>query len=682
MEDTKKAVTEGKLEELERQVQSLLRTSEEKEFTDYLENLSQRIIQQKYQADLLQEELNRRHQMYLTGQRLAEQTEQTVELAAEKPEPAQNPEQFQTAYVPTKKNRTESAVGAVILSIVGGAFILTAFVMLGVNYMNSFVEGMCLYGACAAVILVSEMLVYRRSKSLGSTLTAIGICGLYLSTIINYLALHNLSVGAALAITAGSMLFVIVLSRKRDSAVYRALGMIACYLCLLLLQKELTSVEYLAAAGIIFAGNLICAVLPVKKYFARVNGIHILANTFFTMGFLIKASGSADLENASLLFLLSSYVVLQLLTVLHCRREKKLSGGILSVYHISAVLYLLLFTAVLSGHSYASAVAGGILGSIAVIAFAAFLGMRPFPEKWSIYFQAVLLLITVARAIDMRTCILVLVGMLVMGKLLLMRRKLPLLKVTDLVLTISVCIMAVVYRYVPGNTKDLLCTFVLFAGVLFSIFFISFWQAAYKTILTYTLAFVLLPAVPFAFRLPVFTGVLFGGMLLFGNVRKWNEKNTPIYNWLMLSGQIICFLMLSGHIYRNELMTYLCMLVFGTATIEIVFQEKYRMNLKGKHFLTAVFFTYMALIVRLKMPVINSALLIAAAIVCIGIGFAEKKKGIRSYGLALFLAACGKIAFYDFQSVAILQKTILFFAVGSIALVAAGVYIVLEKKTR
>lgn len=45
----------------------------------------------------------------------------------------------------------------------------------------------------------------------------------------------------------------------------------------------------------------------------------------------------------------------------------------------------------------------------------------------------------------------------------------------------------------------------------------------------------------------------------------------------------------------------------------------------------------------------------------------------------LSLCTCGKIALYDYWGAPVLQKTILFFAVGVIALAIAGIYIVLEK---
>ena len=45
------------------------------------------------------------------------------------------------------------------------------------------------------------------------------------------------------------------------------------------------------------------------------------------------------------------------------------------------------------------------------------------------------------------------------------------------------------------------------------------------------------------------------------------------------------------------------------------------------------------------------------------------------------MCTCGKIALYDYWGAPVLQKTVLFFAVGVIALAIAGIYIVLEKNT-
>ena len=58
----------------------------------------------------------------------------------------------------------------------------------------------------------------------------------------------------------------------------------------------------------------------------------------------------------------------------------------------------------------------------------------------------------------------------------------------------------------------------------------------------------------------------------------------------------------------------------------------------------------------------------------------EKKKSVRIYGLVLSLLVCGKIVLYDFMGAPTLQRTILLFSVGVMALVISGIYIILEKK--
>ena len=88
----------------------------------------------------------------------------------------------------------------------------------------------------------------------------------------------------------------------------------------------------------------------------------------------------------------------------------------------------------------------------------------------------------------------------------------------------------------------------------------------------------------------------------------------------------------------------------------------------------------MAFIVKTQLPVINSILMMLVALISVAAGFVEKKKNIRIYGLVLSILVCGKIVLYDFMSVPTLQKMLLFFAVGVIALLIAGIYIVLEKK--
>ena len=223
-------------------------------------------------------------------------------------------------------------------------------------------------------------------------------------------------------------------------------------------------------------------------------------------------------------------------------------------------------------------------------------------------------------------------------------------------------------------------SYVLLAGVIISVCFISQWQTYFEIILTYTLGFYAVFHLENILKLPVFVGLLFVGILLFNNVPRFRAGSIVVYNGVALAGQVICFLLLMNPVYRDAYITYLCMLVFGLGTIVLTFQDKYHMNFRGKHLIMAIFLTYMALVVRTSLPVMNSILLMLIALVCVGTGFYAKEKGVRIYGLVLSLLVCGKIVLYDYRGAATLQKMILFLTVGIIALIIAGIYIVLEKK--
>ena len=66
---------EGKFETLSVQTEELLQQSEEKNFTEYLIKFKARLVNQKYQLDLLQDELDRSHQLYLKRMEMQQQTE-------------------------------------------------------------------------------------------------------------------------------------------------------------------------------------------------------------------------------------------------------------------------------------------------------------------------------------------------------------------------------------------------------------------------------------------------------------------------------------------------------------------------------------------------------------------------------------------------------------------------------
>ena len=660
----------GKLEQIEEQVHFLLTQSKDPAFTEYLQKLSQRVIQQKYQADLLQDELERSYQMYQTRQERVQAQEQMQMPEEEPAEPAGYTQAViwnAAAPVLPKKRNTEFEVGAVLLSIVGGAFILTAFVMLGMNYMNGFVRGMSLYAISAVLLAVSEIFIYRRWQSLGSALSAVGIGGLYLSTVVNYLALHNFPGWVAMLAIGLILLFVVLLSRKRNSALYRILGLIAGYLCFIPVNKGIQDVEFLAVVGMIFAVNVIAALLPTQKYRGAVNILHMVANVVFAQVFLWRAEWCGITSINRMVFLLTSLAVMQLLFLLQVRKQKENTEGVQAVYCIGSLLYLsMIFSGYTAFDRSEKLFFYGIMSAILLICLAAFFGLFRYREKWYIGTPASVILWLLLLAVL---------------KLLSLRKPPVLVRINDVVLTTLVCMASIAMKADVQDKRILANSAMLLAGVLFSIPFVSYFRTYFELLLTYTVAWYVALSVPSLLELPMFVGVLFAGVLLFNNVKRWQGKNIIVLNVFVLMGQVACFLLLARPVYLNAYITYFCMLVFGLAVIVIMFQEKYQMNLRCKEMIVSVFLTYMAFIVKTQVPVINSILMMLIALVSVAVGFIERKKSVRIYGLVLSLLLCGKIVLYDFIGAATLQKTVLFFSVGVIALVIAGIYIVLEKKS-
>ena len=178
-QDNKQEMPAGKLEKLESQVRKLLLESRDLAFTEYLRRLTERVRNQVYQIDLLQDELDRSYRAY--QQKQGQQSNAAV----------QNSQEQQSNVASPQKKNAEFTVAAVLLSTLGGIFILTALVMLGMTIVNGFVKGISLYAISLAVLLVSELLVYPRLPRLGSVFSAIAFGGLYLTTLINYEVLNN-----------------------------------------------------------------------------------------------------------------------------------------------------------------------------------------------------------------------------------------------------------------------------------------------------------------------------------------------------------------------------------------------------------------------------------------------------------------------------------------------------------
>ncbi len=731
----------GRIENLEYQIEGLIVESRDREFTEYLKKLKDRLYASKYQVDLLQEELDancKRYEERIQMWTQAQEAQQVQEAQQIQQGQVQEPQQMQQGQMqesqqmpvqvpsqsmqsqaqapqnvrkPIKKDNLEFIIGATIFGVIGAAFILTDLVLLGMNYTNGFVKGIGLCVICIAVLAFSELVVYRRLPKLGYVLSAIGIGGLYLSVVINFLVLHNFNLWATLIVTMVITVMVVLLSRKRDSLVYRIIGMIAGYLCFFTIQKGITNVEFLVVSGMVFLMSVLCIALPLRKRYTAINCIHMCINAIFTLAFLGRAKYCGVTElNFVFIFLASATVVMHLLLavqVLYQKRCAQADSGkksetdvlILVFYGISAYI-LSLRVAFLMGDIYrgiarattegeagriilAACMAAIILAVIGILTFIV-LAIKKCPERWAIcyYLNFVIWVIfagtgrpLIRYEYEYLPGQIALVVLLLISKLCCLK-KIRELKVSDAILTTYICLY-IVSSAMAGDAYEVI---LLVGGVLLSILLLSQWKTYQEVVLTLALAVFAYQVIPSQLRLPAVAGLFFVGILLFNNVKRWKDEKIFVYNIFMLIGQAYCFLILYNPVYQGAYLTYLCMLIFGLATIIVTFNDKYQMDFKGKNMILAIFLSYMSFAFRTGENIVNSILLMVVALICVGIGFAKNQKAVRIYGLTLSLLVCAKIGVYDFVEASTLQKTILFFIVGVIALIIAGIYIILEKK--
>ena len=602
-----------------------------------------------------------------------------------------------------KKNK-EFIVGATLLGIIGSCFILAALVMLGMNFMSSFVLGISMYGIFLAVLAASELFVFRRAPRLGITLSSLAVGGLYITNAVNFLSLQILNMWETFAVVMALGLAVFLLSRKRNSLMYRIMGLTATYLSFLMLQDGIAVAEFLAVSAMILFINFLVALLPVEKGRFACRVTHMILNAVFTIFYVWRAQWCGVADEIVLIYEVAALAVLHMLFTAQLLGRQRASearegagrahGGDLVAYCVSGVLHLVDIGLLLVslrpdglwflqsgagdsagfdvGTAFASACVHASMLGILVICLVSFLAMqfRRCPGRWYVYyfFNAAVWVLYIGE--DQRTVYVAALVLLILAKILSLRQ-IKEVRGCEAVVTAFVC-LGIMLDPEPE---------ILLLGIPVSILCLSQWKTYHEFFLTVAVVVYAAGKMPPSLQLPLAVGILFVGILTFNNVKRWRDSGILAYNALALSGQAACFLLLLLPVYRNAFLTWLCMLVFGLATVVLTLRERYQMDFKRKNMVLAVFLTYMSLVLRVREPIVNSILLMVIALAFVGMGFKERQKSTRVYGLTLSLLVCVKMVLYDFLETPIMQRTILFFIVGVIALIIAAIYIILEKRT-
>ncbi len=701
---------------LEQQAREYLMQSNDPIFTKYLQQLLPRIQRQPEYVEQLQAELDKSVEFWHQRQQLntnkdggtdstVSATQQNVnvpsmvteeERATAEQQSSQTEGQFtaQQAQVSAQAPRRQNAeylIATIALSVVGGIFILTALVLLGMYFMNGWIKGISLYVVSLGVVLIAELLIRRKLPKLAQIFSAIGVAALYLSTMINTLSLHNFGILPAAVIIAVITVGTVFLSSKRDSLIHRLLGIAACWLCAYPLfgTSVFSEPEVLLVLALILVLSALSICVPVHKYHTASQLIQLISTTILfpiTVSCVIGTQKMPAWVTAAAfgVFFLIAHLIL-VIRGNYATRERQAGhavneNGLLAIY-IAFLLVSGITTGTAMNNYWGRSENDAYIGIIAltamafVIAVLSGIAMRTTRKKWLPCYFFSFVSVCAFSVIDNDWPVLICLTVLLLATKVLTRFAEGGLKALDAILITVYCILLL------ANGKEVPYVYLLLAGTILSMFLVYGWTTYQEILLTFSLGFFAAANLMSIIKLPAFSGILFVSILLFNNVKYMRGKNILVFNIFVLVGQIGALIGLANPVYRNSYLTYLCMFVFVLAYLVLTLQERYYRKFKHRELIIVIFLTYMALIVKTNVPVVNSILIMLIALVSVTLGFLKKDKPVRIYGLVLSLCTCGKITLYDYWGAPVLQKTILFFIVGVIALVIAGIYIVLEKNT-
>lgn len=593
----------------------------------------------------------------------------------EKAQPAikkQIQEQTTASVQPIKtKDTMEFKVGAGIFSTLGAVFVLVALVIFGFNYLDGIWQGMCLYVASVAVILISELAVKRISRAFSLVISAIGISSLFIATVINYLVLKNMNGLVASLITIAIAVFAVLYSRKKEAASIRLIGCLGCYVCFLPIKGFDSELSFLIMAGMLFAVNLVFILLPNQKNRALINCVHMIVHVVFT-GIV---TGVVLADNIGIMYV-ALFVVLSLviLNLIYLSQKKDVRLWFTIVYSVVLGIFAVILICVvcldhdLDSEKIALFYKWITEAMVLAVSFVFFIMWTQEKQRWiQYYFMATIIFFFNGFTDYPLEATISLILIFAVTRLFCMKEKelWPL----DSILAVLTAVQGVFYA-------DEWYVIPFLTIMLLSIFTIRNWYIFHEIVLTIFFLWIAIVKVDDDWILPVMMGVLFAIFLMFNHLPKLKEKLQFSYNIvnLVFTGIISYFA-----IFSNALSNSVTMLI-GAAMIIVIFRKRYGLDIPKKYLVLAGYLTYMILAAGFETPVIVSALLMIVAIGCVAIGFRTKDKIYRIYGLVMAIIVCIKMIIYDFGELETVAKALLFLIVGVIALAISFLYIYLEKK--
>ena len=594
-----------------------------------------------------------------------------------------------------KKPGAEFAIGGIVLSILGTILILTGFITLAINFFDSFWQGMALYLVCAVILAFSELVVRRLVKKLSYVFSGLGIAGFFVVTVVNYFALELFNFWIAMGIILLLSVLTAVFARFKKAALFTIIGYASVFAELSLVGSIENPLQMYVLYGIMLFELALWMIIPADKQGAWFSYVTLAGNIVFLVSTLswygIQEESDATIFIVRNAVVAVNYILLAVGFTVSCKRffapaasgesPKKRPGGIIALLEIGTafhivfnLVYLDAFRVFLNKNITNTFV---ILASLVAFGLCAFL----LYKKDKMLSRALILSVLVFGLFSSTVFTVFIAGILGMFvfvlavALLCIFTKEKLYRIMDIILKVLFAISCISNAASHENDPSVYAAAACLAVL---VMLGSGFKVPSHIILTGTFIYVICSFAPYKLYLMLISGTVMLAVFAFHNLKWLKTKRILVFD--IFAMVTICFVLgfLNMPLYKNDYITILLVFCFGLAVLVQYLLKSYGMFFAGNMMPVAVYLSYFVFVIRLKDAFITSGILMFVAVVCVALGFLMKQKAVRIYGLVLAMFVCIKLALFDIADATTLTKTIMYFVVGVLALIIAGVYIVME----
>lgn len=601
--------------------------------------------------------------------------------------------------------KAEYAVGAIVMSVLGSVFLLTGLVYFAVNYLDTFAQGMVMYAVCALILVVSEFVIRRAVPKLSAVFTAIGISGVFLTTVVNYKSLNNISLGVAAILLALCSALVCLFGYVRKSQLYSIIGFLAAFISSVAIGSGVSPVEFAA----ITIGTLIISTMwlffPASRRYDVLSPLMIMAELAYflattTFDIVTPDVGAATVSR--IIFIAASWLVICLIYFVSDIRNREYHADTATsdtinfvVYLVAAFIYGVAIRFLMEMQHFEQGEAilyGVIIYTVIVVPQIIFAFIKKSQKSNAALAYYISVLMTGFIIIGCTDTRYILIPVYVLYSLIariLARKNAERLsfKVVDIVVQSFFAIMAISHSdevYIGTDVFEacfvgLLLLVGLFGGILINSGFKTAVQIMFVFSGCYVLASVFLPS---SLGDTAAMGIILLFTYLINNVGTLKGKGYKVYNYFMLVLEIL-LLITSSHmdLSGENLMIFCISAIFGLAFVILMMNKEYGIFFAGYYIAIPVYLTLVAILLPIENGFVMSIILMTIAVISVIIGFALREKAIRIYGLVLSILICVKIAVVDLVSFGSTKsKILMYILVGALALVIGCIYMVLESR--